>query len=370
MKKHLINISRPAPYQDELSIGRSMKKIKLEMKKKDALNTRNSHPRDFQIKFVQEGHYYVKENGGRFRISVSALEGMFFPPFDQEKSIKSKFKTPQKDKDGELVLKDGQMIVGQGGRLPPPDFGLTRKECIEKQEKTSVDGTIIHKKCEDYMELQLDQSIPIERRIALFLNKDDFVLEEFFVAKQVVEAELQWIKEGWKIYRTEWSIFDETLDLAGQVDVVLEKGHGDTKEYMVLDWKTTRHNMSTNWGFDDKDFMKGFYPINHIPGTLQMKYFLQMSIYSVILRNKYGLNVTTIRAVGIHKDKKLGEVKTSVPLFDEVEKIFKCWSNYLVLENNIKLWESNQGSFNGLLPVPKSPPFYEKAISEDLLLHL
>jgi hypothetical protein len=369
MKKHLINISTRPLHQDELTTNRSMKKIKLEMQQKTNLATKNSHPRDFQIKFIADGHYYLKEDGTKFRISVSTLESLFFPPFDREKSLVSKFRTPHRDDKGELVLKDGHKIVGQGGKLPPPDFGLTRRECIEKQEQTSVNGTMIHKKAEDYLELQLDQSIPIERRIALFLNKEQFTKEEFYTAKQVVEAELQWIKEGWKIYRTEWNIFDETLDLAGQADVVLERGHGESKEYMVLDWKTTRHAMSTNWGWDDKDTQRAFYPINDLFGTLQNKYFLQMSMYAVILKDKYNINVTQIRAIGIHEDKKHSEVKTSPVLESEIYKIFKVWKNYLKFENAVKKWEMNEKgvSFDGLLPIPKSPPFFtEPVTNEDL----
>jgi hypothetical protein len=214
----------------------------------------------------------------------------------------------------------------------------------------------------------LDPSIPLEKRITNFINKEQFTKEEFFVAKQIVDCELEWIREGWRVFRTEWTIFDEDLNLAGQVDVVLQRRNGDDKEYMILDWKTTRHPMSSNFTGEDKDLRNAFYPISHLPSTLEMKYYIQMSIYASILTRRYGMNVTQIRACGIHTDKRNSEVKTSPPLYEEVSRIFKCWESYMGLENALKKWETDgRDSLNGVLPVPKDPPFFRRPISDDLI---
>lgn len=379
MKKHLLGSSsyQPAAVEgrdegrgeqstDEQFVQRKVKKIKYEMAHRGELSTINAHPRDTQLMFVEDGHYYKKEQGGRFRVSVSAIKGHFFAPFAQDDSIAMKFQFPQRDKDGKLILKNGRSMVGRSpkARMDPPDFGLTRKECVEKQRATSTYGTMIHAKAQRYLELQLDPAVPKARRIALFLQTQDFSDEDINVAKQVVEAELLWISEGWTIFRTEWSVFNEDFDLAGQIDVVLKRMNGLEAEYAVLDWKTTKFRMSSNfaWKADSKN---AFYPFHEYQATLGTQYLVQMTLYAHILVAKYGMKVVMVRAIGLHKEKQLGESTTwkDVP-FKEMDTALDIWKNFLVLEKMTKEWEETGLTAQGLFPTLTEPPFF-KTLRDD-----
>lgn len=374
MKKYLIGqSSRPDEEEggkrtsDEEFATRRVKKIKYDMKHAGELCVINSHPRDTELEFVEEGHYYKKRSGGRFRISVSGFKGHFLPPFASDDSIASKFQFPQKDKDGNLILKNGRKLVGRSpsAKKNPPDFGLTRRECIEKQRATSVYGTMIHAKAEKYLELQLDPAMPKERRMAYFLQAREYTTEDLNIAKQVVEAELQWISEGWTVYRTEWSVFDEDFDIAGQIDIVLKRMNGLEAEYAVVDWKTTRFSMNTcfSWG----KFENAFYPFDEFRATLGNQYLLQMSLYARKLKYKYDMNVVMVRAIGLHKDKPQGETRTWTDIpFNEVERGLMIWKNFLELEKHIKEWEEDGLTAEGLFPSLPEPPFFRK-IQDDPL---
>ena len=373
MKKYLIGRSSyqggeekeepPQQSSDEQFMGRLVKKRKFEMEhdKKD-LSVVNAHERDLRIKFVEKGHYYEKEGGGRFSISVSGIKGFIFPPFSEEDTIASKFQNPQKDKDGNLILKNGRAIVGRSAkaRVDPEDYGLTRRECIEKQRGASASGTLVHLKAEKYLNLQLPPGMPQERRMAHFLQKADFTEEEFNEAKQIIDAESQWIREGWTIFRTEWSIFCEKFDYAGQIDVVLRRpSAGGGWEYAILDWKTTRHAMSSCFSWNK--FPNAFYPFDEFPATLGNAYLFQMALYAHTLIHEYGLNVVMVRAIGIHKRKRAGEIKTwtEIPL-QEVSAVLAMYREFKDLERLIKDWEENGHTANGLFPTLREPPFFKK----------
>lgn len=369
MKRYLIGSSSSTPKateeatgasSDEQFVQRKVKKMKHEIAHRGELSVINAHPRDTQLEFVEEGHYYKKEQGGRFRISVSAFKSYFFPAFNTDESIDMKFQFPQKDAEGNYILKNGRRIVGASSksRENPPDFGLTRRECIEKQRATSTHGTKVHKMAEIYLERQLDPSIPKARRIAIFLGKADFTDEEINTAKQVVEAELTWISEGWTVFRTEWSIFNEDYDLAGQIDVVLKRMNGLEAEYAILDWKTTKSKMSTSFSWKQKT---AFYPFHEYKSTLGTQYLLQLASYADMLQRKYGMKVTMVRAIGIHKDRPNGEVCTWTDIpYKEVATGLGIWKNFLELEGMIKEWEENGLTSHGLFPTLREPPFFKK----------
>lgn len=383
MKKSLIGRSRcpdddnegggEKQTSDEQFIERKIRKIKFDRKNAGKLSVVNGHARDVRIEFVAEGHYYKKEHGGKFRISVSGVKGYFFPSFMQDDSIQSKFQFPQKGEDGEYIRKNGRLIVGRSERARgyPPDYGLTRSECIAKQRESANIGTLVHAKAERYLELQLDPAMPVDRRIGYFLQKLDFDDHEFNIAKQVIDAEMQWIREGWTVFRTEWSVFNEDFNLAGQIDVVLKRMNGLAAEYAVIDWKTSKNPMTSCFSW--KDFPNAFYPFHEYPATLANQYLMQEALYAHILVSKYGMNVVMLRAIGLHKDKRAGETKSwfktapgggaGIP-FAEVDEMLKIWKNFMEVERMIKAWEETGLTANGLFPTLSEPPFFIKTQGE------
>jgi hypothetical protein len=331
------------------------------------LSVINAHERDSEITFFEDGHYYLNNLGERFRISVSGIKGFIFPPFAHEDSISSKFQNPQRDAEGKLILKNGRSIVGKSAAAKtfPEDYGLTRRECIEKQRATSSFGTMIHLRIEKYLELQLDPAMPLARKMAYFLQKVVYTEEESNIAKQVIDAEAQWVREGWSVYRTEWTIFNEDFNLAGQIDVCLRRRGVNGYEYAILDWKTTRHRMSSCFSW--KNFPNAFYPFHRFQATLGNQYLIQMALYAQILTQKYGMKVVMVRAVGLHQTSRLGETKTWVDIpYAEVNAALSMWNEFMKLERLIKDWEETGNTADDLFPTLLGPPYFKTPLGEPL----
>ena len=73
-------------------------------------------------------------------------------------------------------------------------------------------------------------------------------------------------------YRTEWTIYDRKLRIAGSIDMVYK----DTRDnsYHIYDWKRSKE-----FKRDINDFTEmGYKPINHIPNLNTYLYFLQLNL--------------------------------------------------------------------------------------------
>jgi hypothetical protein len=322
------------------------------------LNVINQHPRDLEITFVEQGHYYHDQNGIRFRLSVSGFKGLFLPTFNMSTAIESKFQN------AEFSKTKKEMVVGKSqiAKYLPEDYGLTRKECLEKMRNKAKFGTIMHDKIEKYIILQGEDSFvdaPDEFRLVQILGVE-YSDEQLCCAQQVIQAENEYSKQGWKPEKVEWSIFSRALDVAGQIDLLLSrKTATGEKEYMVLDWKTTDKDIrkpSANWRIKFLPF-----PNNHLPNCLDTEYSLQESLYSWILLKEYGMKVVEIRTVVLNPYKSLPVVVSKPPLIKEVDKMADIWQNYRQLEKIILKWESGEES-SDLLPRIVRPIYYNKSV--------
>ena len=98
-------------------------------------------------------------------------------------------------------------------------------------------------------------------------------------------------------YRTEWTVFDEDLRLAGSIDMCFRKSDGTIAIY---DWKRCKEIKKTSW------FIK--YSKNpallHIPDLNYWHYSLQLNIYKTILERNYGEEVSEMFLVCLHPNHK------------------------------------------------------------------
>lgn len=325
-------------------------------------NVINAHPNDHRITFVDEGHYYLKENGERFRISVTGFKKLFGYPFDRQKITEKSF--------GNAVLnKDGEEVVGQkpGSTYKSPYLGLTRKQVVEKSELKPLFGTKVHHCAEKYLTSLSPEdrkTLPMDRRMQVIESFLDVPVNDNFrkCFSQILQAEDIFHKQGWEVYRVEWVVYDSSLDLAGSIDLVLvktttNKNGDEEREFAIADWKTTDvKNIEETWDFKHK-FLP--FPLKHLKNCMRTEYELQMSIYAYIVK-KYGLRVTKVFAVVLNYTKQIVSVYPSDPLYDEVESMIKIWRNYItVLEPTILLWESGEKKFD-YLPDTICPLFYDR----------
>lgn len=312
----------------------------------ETLNIINKHEKDNGIKFFEDGHYYIDENGKRFRISTTGWKSLFCIPFDMENALNMKFKV-------HTVNASHQKISGS-----VEDNGLDRKECINKMRAKAQFGTEMHAKIEHYVNQQGNGNylgMPVEFRLALMLGKE-FTDKQYNCATQMLRAEDNYFREGWTPYRVEWSIYNTKLQKAGQIDMVLKRrGVNGEDEYMVLDWKTSSSgnvHKAANWMYKQM-----FYPIQHLRNCPATEYKLQMSDYANTLITEYGLNVVEIRAEVLYPNKALGETIASRPLLEEVNSMNHVWACHLEHEALIAKWEKNEIR-STLFPDSTAPIFY------------
>ena len=98
-----------------------------------------------------------------------------------------------------------------------------------------------------------------------------------------------------KPYRTEWTIYNEELKLAGSIDMVYENPDGTLEIY---DWKRVKEITKVNiW--NKYAITKS---ICHFPDTNFWHYALQLNTYKAILEDRYEKIVTKLCLVRIHPD--------------------------------------------------------------------
>ena len=118
-----------------------------------------------------------------------------------------------------------------------------------------------------------------------------------------------------KPYRTEWTIYDEEVRIAGSVDMVYEKPDGTL---MIYDWKRSKEIVKTT------AFMKFAKTdcISYIPDTNFWHYALQLNTYKTIIERKYGKTVVKLVLVCLHPIKKNYELMVLPILTTEMAQLF------------------------------------------------
>ncbi|MCM1164018.1 MAG: hypothetical protein NC339_07210 [Muribaculaceae bacterium] len=216
-------------------------------------NDHNAHPRDQFLSFDPECHVYTY--GGREFTSVTTLVEDYFPKFDADKWA------PR------VALKEGV----------DPQVIKDRWEAEGKRARDM--GTVMHDKIERY-----------------YLGDDDGDDADAFRMFREFAAGCQLSP-----YRTEWRIYHEDYDLAGTLDF-LERTPDGT--YNLWDWKRSTKLVdrmgnvcsSNNYG------KTGFFPLSNLHDTPYWHYALQLSIYSFILEEKYGIHVSKATLGVFHPD--------------------------------------------------------------------
>jgi ATP-dependent exoDNAse (exonuclease V) beta subunit len=212
-----------------------------------------AHPRDAALAFDAASHTYTV--GGATFTSVTTYLKPLFPPFDAdrviEKMVQSK-KWPQS-----------------------PYFGQTPAEIKEKWrlagEEAAAQGTKLHADIENYYKGQAFSNDSPE--FAYFLE---------FAAKV-----------GLKPYRSEWTVYDEALQIAGTIDMVFE---GEDGALHIYDWKRVK-----NIELGNPFRVFATHPkVAHLPDTNYAHYALQLNLYKLIVERNYGKRVSALKLVALH----------------------------------------------------------------------
>jgi len=202
----------------------------------------------------------------------------------------------------------------------------------------SLKGTYLHKKIELFINAM---ARPMERDGSSFVAVENLLMEEppadeysaeavmkhiawstdpelwnhplaqRFFEKEVCEESLEfskfksWLatKRRWTPVRLEWSLYNEDLNVAGQIDSLwLDL---DTEgSFVMVDWKRARELLTDDVEVLERQSFgkKGTGPCAHLCDTAWSHYFVQQTLYAYLLSLKYGIVVRRLMLAQCHPD--------------------------------------------------------------------
>ena len=280
----------------------------------NTLIKKNSHARDKNIQFFEEGHKYtITCDPDSKYTSVTTWNHSHFPHFDADAVIRN-------------------MMKGKSWKEGHKYWGMTadqiKKQWSENGASVSGAGTDLHFEIECFMN---------DKRF-LFKYSHKELAEVYLLDNKVniVNKPLEWqyfinfVKDtpNLKPYRTEWTIYDEELKIAGSIDMVYENPDGSLSIY---DWKRakdiTRINKFNKFALSQS--------ICHFPDSNFWHYALQLNTYKAIIEKNYDKKVTDLYLVRLHPDaeEKNYELIKLPDLSVEISELFEERRKKLIRES-------------------------------------
>ena len=235
------------------------------------LSEKNHHKRDDRIKFDEGPHIYWVD-GKKMDISVTKWVHSHFTHFDANKIIDKMMKS-RKWKQSKY-------------------FGKTKEE-IKQQwnqngKEASEAGTKLHYDIECFYNGKK-------------IDNDSIEYKQFLSFNEKIGSKL-------KPYRTEWTVFDEELNISGSIDMIFEDVDGSL---LIYDWKRSKGIKKSN--YYDSSITEC---INHLPDSNFWHYALQLNTYRMILERKYGKKVSGMFLVSLHPIQDTWK-RLTVPFLDD-----------------------------------------------------
>ena len=220
------------------------------------LSQQNKHERDCRISFDEKTHTYYIDGTSDGIISVTTLIHNHFPKFDSDKVLK--------------------LMKNKEEKYPNMTDEDIKKTWADNGKLSSERGTKLHKMIENYYNgIQNDKEDEKIAEFQYFLNFNNS------------------IKDIFTPYRTEWSVFDGSIDLAGQIDMLYKKNDGT---YALYDWKRIKELKKDNL------YEKGLGKLSNIDNCNYIHYSIQLNIYKRILETRYDLKISEMYLVILHPE--------------------------------------------------------------------
>jgi ATP-dependent exoDNAse (exonuclease V) beta subunit len=268
------------------------------------LSNRNAHIRDKNIKFFEEEHKYIITCDAESKYtSVTTWCHSHFPHFDANEVINN-------------------MMKGKNWKEGHKYWGLTAEQ-IKKQWNTNRDnvagaGTDLHYEIECFNN---------DKRFSFtYSNKELYEIYMIDFKEKLDTMPIEWkyflnfVRDNPTLtpYRTEWTVYNEDVKIAGSIDMIYENPDGTLSIY---DWK--RAKIITRINNFNKFAITPL--ICHFPDSNFWHYALQLNTYKVILEQKYGKVVKDLYLVRLHPDaeEKDYELIKLPDLSKEVSELFE-----------------------------------------------
>jgi ATP-dependent exoDNAse (exonuclease V) beta subunit len=245
-----------------------------------SLAFKNHHPRDKNVRFVEDTHTYYVNGSSKGIVSTTGFVHSFFGHFDPDAAIKAMKRNTEK-------------------WSKHPLFGKTDKEIKEIWAASGRDasgkGTAMHLAIEKHLNgapqlIPLDVMDTPEWRYYMNFYND--------------------IKDSLEPYRTEWEVWDEEHKLTGSIDMIFKRKDGD---FAVYDWKRSKEIKMEN------RYQSGLGPMTHLPDVNYWHYTLQLNVYRWFLQKHYGLKVVELAIVIFHPNNTNYQIFKLNILDDEIQ---------------------------------------------------
>jgi ATP-dependent exoDNAse (exonuclease V) beta subunit len=247
----------------------------------NVLSIRNSHPRDKNIQFFEEGHKYVilSEPDVKYT-SVTTWNHSHFPKFEADSIIDN-------------------MMKSKGWKEGHKYWGLTPEQ-IKSQWNNNRDsvagaGTDLHYEIECFNNDKRFKFIYTNKELYEIYWCDNALAHE----SKAIEWRyfINFVRDNpdLKPYRTEWTVYHDDVKISGSIDMIYENPDGTLSIY---DWKRakliTRINNFNKFAISPE--------ICHLPDSNFWHYALQLNTYKAIIEQKYGKVVKDLFLVRLHPD--------------------------------------------------------------------
>ena len=247
-----------------------------------------AHRLDAFVEFSPECHKYYLLSGDlsdtqlssrrEFPISVSGVWGAYFEAFDADAIIARYYDRWAENPSSKYY----PMIAELRGRgFADSKIKLRIKiQWSDAGELASLAGTRMH------MEIEM----------ALTGRFYDASLREMQTFKEQVIREFE--SRQWTLYRAEWTIYDKTVMVAGQIDAMFQDTQGGLH---MVDWKRIRDDLCSTAGSQFHRYGSGL--CDNLLDNKYNHYALQQNLYAALLSRQYGIEVASMSLVQLHPDR-------------------------------------------------------------------
>ena len=242
------------------------------------LETVHVDPRDSNITFIDAGHKYIvaTDRSSKYT-SVTTWCHSHFPKFNADSVIEN-------------------MMKGKNWNPENKYWGLSPAQIKADWNKNGANaakaGTALHYQIECFMNTCVAEDV-VRTHSALLSHHSADSVNDSPEWQQFINFARDY--PHFKPYRTEWKIYDESLKLAGSIDMVYELEDGTLAIY---DWKRCKEITKTN-GFGRSAITNC---IQYLPDSNFWHYSLQLNTYKAILEKCYQRTVSSMVLVRLYPD--------------------------------------------------------------------
>ena len=181
-------------------------------------------------------------------------------------------------------------------------------------KEASIEGSRLHEDIEKYYNYEITMNKSIEFQFFLNFQKENQL----------------------KLYRTEWSIYNEDIKIAGTIDAAAltgRKNKDDKIELVLYDWKRSKQIQRNNFNNSFSTCPK----LKHLHDNNYTKYSLQLNMYKYIIESKYeNFVVKDMYLVCFHPNNQNNNyLMFSVPKLEKEIEIIVNDFQEKILKNNI-----------------------------------